>query len=455
MHRLCRSIAVILISLLALPLAVFGQTQWAQGGSIELGQTITGELTTDVQAVGYTFTAEAGTTVTITLRSDDFDSYLSLRDENDIEIAFDDDGAGNLNSRIGPFTLGATGVYTIVATNFGYRLGDEGGGRRTGRFELSVEEAQLQVIEYGQTVEGELTTNEPVMSFTFTGTEGDAVIITMVPLDFDVYDAYIQLLDGDGFGLNFVYASSESGNARIGPFILPQSGNYTIRAGSFGQLLGRFTLSIEQAEVRRIGFDETVEVVFDGSTSTAYFVLEAVFGDVINVVVDGDVDTHLTILDPLSYQVAFDDDSGTSFNPEINNFVIDQKDDYIIVLNLAQPGTTGTAALTVMQSEVLFIDEEPTTLTFTDTVFRQIVRYESDGSPVQLTITSPSGPFSPSIEIPYEERSFSTFFSGSNVEEISAVFTPPPGTISIIINNNNNNNQTEIAVEVTATRLGQ
>lgn len=454
MRQLGRLIGVIFTFLLALPIAVFGQAQWAEGGSIELGQTINGQLTADDQAVGYTFVAEAGTTVTITLRSNDFDAYLSLRDENGLEIAFDDDGAGNLNSRIGPFTFETAGAYTIVATSFGYRLEHSGG---TGRFELSVTEAQSQIIEYGQTVEGEVTADEPEMVFSFAGAEGDEVVITMTPLDFDPFDAYVNLVGTDNFEIGFAYVNVESGNVRMGPVVLPQTGNYIIRAGTFNQFfnqpVGRFTLTLEKVEIQTIAFDETVEVTFDESAAAAYFAFEAALGDVLNLVVDGNVDTNLAVLDSFSYQTAFDEDSGSGFNPQIDNLVINLTGTYNVILSLTQPGSAGTATLTVTQAQVPLLGEKPVTLTFSDTVFRQVVRYESDGNPVRLTVTSLSEAFSPNLEIPYGDETFSgAYFSGSDVQELSAVFTPPPGTINIIINNNS---WSEITVEVTVTRLGQ
>jgi Bacterial pre-peptidase C-terminal domain. len=194
MHQIRRWVSVILIVLLALPLAVFGQAQWAEGGSIELGQTVSGQLTADDQAIAYMLEVEADTTVIITLRSNDFDAYLSLRDADGVEIAFDDDSAGSLNSRIGPLTFETAGTYAIVATSYGYRGGRPGG---TGQFDLTVTEAQQRRIEYGQTFEGELTSNELEAFFAFTGAEGDSVVITLMSGDFD---AYLILL-GPG-GLN-------------------------------------------------------------------------------------------------------------------------------------------------------------------------------------------------------------------------------------------------------------
>lgn len=46
----------------------------------------------------HTLTLEQGQTVTITLSSEDFDSFLVVRSPGGVETS-DDDGAGNLNSR--------------------------------------------------------------------------------------------------------------------------------------------------------------------------------------------------------------------------------------------------------------------------------------------------------------------------------------------------------------------
>ncbi len=69
----------------------------------------------------YRITARAGETVTFTMRSTDFDSYLVLGQMIDGEwsqIAFDDDGAGGNNSRLS-HTFEAAGEYLIRANTVG------------------------------------------------------------------------------------------------------------------------------------------------------------------------------------------------------------------------------------------------------------------------------------------------------------------------------------------------
>lgn len=61
------------------------------------------------------FKMQVGKTYTLDLVSEDFDAYLRLEHDDKGKIAEDDDGAGNLNSRI-VFTPDADGVYRLVVT---------------------------------------------------------------------------------------------------------------------------------------------------------------------------------------------------------------------------------------------------------------------------------------------------------------------------------------------------
>ena len=63
----------------------------------------------------HTFKFVPGSTYTIDLQSIDFDAYLRLEDPSNKQVAEDDDGAGNLNSRI-VFTPQSEGEYRIIVT---------------------------------------------------------------------------------------------------------------------------------------------------------------------------------------------------------------------------------------------------------------------------------------------------------------------------------------------------
>ena len=68
-------------------------------------------------AKGYSFYADEGMAVTITLDSDDFDAYLFLLDADKTILAEDDDSGGGSNSRI-YYVLPYSGLYYVQATQF-------------------------------------------------------------------------------------------------------------------------------------------------------------------------------------------------------------------------------------------------------------------------------------------------------------------------------------------------
>lgn len=72
----------------------------------------------------------AGATVTIDVRSDEFDTLLQVLDAAGTLVGQDDDSGGDLNSRL-TLTLPATGTYRIVVNSAGHE-------RRAGRYILSV-----------------------------------------------------------------------------------------------------------------------------------------------------------------------------------------------------------------------------------------------------------------------------------------------------------------------------
>ncbi|HEY2805159.1 MAG TPA: pre-peptidase C-terminal domain-containing protein [Gemmatimonadales bacterium] len=108
-----------LLLLLAAPLA-------AQERVIRIGQTVSGQLT-GADPVGlrarkapyhvWTMDGRRGQRIVIDLRSDAFDSYLVLRDEEGFVIGSDDDGGGNNNARLHT-VLPRDGRYRIVVTAF-------------------------------------------------------------------------------------------------------------------------------------------------------------------------------------------------------------------------------------------------------------------------------------------------------------------------------------------------
>ncbi len=223
--------------------------------SIEYGEVINDTISGEPYVLEYQFTAAPGDNVIIRLESDDFDSYLRLRDASGSEIAYNDDGAGNLNSLIGPVALTDGGIYTIVASSLG--------GSSAGDFVLSLNSAQLESIAVGEPVTGELTPANGVAYYTLDAAAGDVVSIA-VEADIDTNVAI-----NDPF--NYQIASDEDGgsgnNPELDEVALSNDGTYTIIVGSPFNDVGEFTITVSRAEVPSLN-DGPVTLNFDSSGSS-------------------------------------------------------------------------------------------------------------------------------------------------------------------------------------------
>ncbi len=113
----------------------------------------------------------------------------------------------------------------------------------------------IGTLNYGQTVNGEITTTAFVNTYTFTGKAGDVVTITMRAAASSSLDAYVDLLGPDGSRLAANDDAPKSAglaptDAQIAAFKLPYGGTYTIRATRFGRettsATGTYTLELDK-----------------------------------------------------------------------------------------------------------------------------------------------------------------------------------------------------------------
>jgi hypothetical protein len=235
-----------------------------------------GEITNRRSSEEYEFDGNAGDLVTVTMidtsRDDALDPQLILLDPDGNELARNDDASdtsvGQLNSQIFAYQLPEDGTYTVVATRY---LEDE--GDTEGDYEVSVtlyagEDINTQeqvvegdndfVLEYGETSQGAIDNETFQEEYTFEGSEGDIVTITMIDTsDGDTLDPLLILLDPEGGELtrNDDGNSSVVGqfNSQILNFTLPADGTYTVVATRFSQSTGNtegeYEISLVEGEV--------------------------------------------------------------------------------------------------------------------------------------------------------------------------------------------------------------
>jgi S1-C subfamily serine protease len=116
---------------------------WRRLPPIRLGQTVSGALSTsdilrddNTYADAYVYQGRAGETITITMRSRAFDSWLVVNDPNGPMYEHDDDTGGGNDAQL-TLTLPHSGPYVIVANSV---------GRETGPYTLTVSSGGGRVI---------------------------------------------------------------------------------------------------------------------------------------------------------------------------------------------------------------------------------------------------------------------------------------------------------------------
>ncbi|MDX2163605.1 MAG: DVUA0089 family protein [bacterium] len=412
-----RLVLLALFALFIVPAAAFAQDTIAptDGGSIDLGDSVEGELTLDEPAFAYTLVIEAETFVELRLTSDDFDCYLTLLDEDGDEIAFDDDGAGNLDSSIS--TSLDAGTYTVVAQSYSYRNGQP---TALGDFTLSAQERRVNAIEYGESVNGELSGSQLSVTYNFAGEAGDVIIAEHFS---DDYDSYLTLeLNGSELAFN----DDGAGNldSRIGPFTLPQDGTYTLVVTSLSRSdTGSFEVQLQRVELSEISFGEPVTVELIDAAQPLFFTFAANAGDVISVTVESDADTNLAINDPGNFQVFSDEDSGSGTNPEASAVALNSSGIHTLVIRSSN-GETGEVTITVERATLPTLDDGPVTVSFnSNTVTRTLVFNAEDNTTYRLTMELTQGvEGSPALDITQEGMSV-TYTSANQVRFLSIEFT--------------------------------
>lgn len=428
-------VLVLVFALAALP--IFAQTGTAtptpapagtvgSGDAIALaiGDSVEGELTNENPFVAYTLTVEEETTFAATLSSEDFDCYLVLIDESGVEVAYDDDSAGSLDSRL-TYTA-APGTYTLVAESYSYR---NSSSAAVGPFTLTVREQQINRIEYSQTVEGELTQDSLAVRYVFTGSAGDVIVAQHLS---DAYDSYLTL---EYNGSQLMSDDDSAGNldSRIGPYTLPSTGQYTLVVSSLsGSNTGAYTVTLDRVELESITIGEPTTVEFAPNRSTLFFQFDGQIGDSISVSVDADVDTNLSINDPSNYSIITDEDSGAGRNPEVTELSLSSQGVYTLVLRSVD-GEAGSATVTITRAAIPSLNDGPVTLRFSSSVYNRTVGFTPEsGTTYRLTLDLTSGSQgSPSVDMTQNGYSLG-YTSASYVQRLSFDFTPT-STENIII----------------------
>jgi hypothetical protein len=382
--------------------------------AIRAGQTVNGSLAASDPKLDddshfdlYVYRGRAGERITISMNSSDFDAMLAggptVQSGRVQAVDMDDDGGGGTNARM-EATVPASGVYYFHANSLSggqtgaYTLSVQAGGapvaaadptptpRRTGG------QAQPGTIRSGQTVNGSLAASDPKLGddshydlYTYQGTPGENIEITMTSAAFDAYlgggpgaDEAIEGADTDDDG-----AGGTDARLRVQ---VPASGRYVIRANSLrGDVTGAYTLSVQPAgrvvrrrsrnEPRQTDGDypavrmgqsvtgrlEASDPKLDDGSHYDVFTYTGNPGDEIVITLSStSFDPYLTLARMFGgdvERVAQDDDSGPGNNAQVRA-TLNQTGTYVIMANSFSANETGPYSLIVQRADQVPTSQE-------------------------------------------------------------------------------------------------
>jgi len=246
-----------------------------------------------------------------------------------------------------------------------------------------------------EVIEGNLS--DDIESIKFDGEEGQYVIISV---ESDDFDTVASVYDADFYEIAYNDDSLGGLNSRIGPLLLPYSGDYTLEvsqsyyAADSDDVGGEFVATIEIVSVASLDLDEPIEFALSSDVPSLYYELNVEAGDSYNIMIDSDgaIDTIMQVLSSDGYEFAYDDDSGAGFDAEFNNLIFETPDTYILVVSSISEGLSGEGILTVTRNPVKSLDDGDVTITLNDKVYRDLVVFEGEeGQLITLNLERLSG----------------------------------------------------------------
>lgn len=377
-------------------------------GALDLEATVSGALVGDEilfrdrPLQGWTLEGMAGTRVAVTLVSDQFDTYLFFDGPGFAEPLYDDDGAGDLDSRI-CVELPETGTYRVFAgplyrADPGVRYTLEATVRRAdelcgGSFSVSPRAVAGELVrlaagapEIGVNEEraGTLTgaffhpeSERPLDPWVLRGEPGTFLYVDVVS---DVFDAYLYAW-GEGFD-EIAYADDAGGttNARL-ELTIPADGRVYLFASAFGSGRGDYLIraatnpppleartgapgttatgtGVDPAELEGLGapvgelpFGAEITASLEGSDpaitrgyAKAYEYRGEAGEVVVFEVVSDEFDTYLYLSGPGLGGVLGDDDSAGNLDSRIE-VTLPETGTYTVVVSALGEGATGVFRL--------------------------------------------------------------------------------------------------------------
>jgi hypothetical protein len=231
---------------------------------------------------------------------------------------------------------------------------------------------QANPIDFGQTVEGELTSPDERQNWVFEGMMGQVINVELTGPQIDPYlalygpDEQLVMTDDD---------SGENFNAQMHRVLLHQSGRYRIQVSSASLATGSYRLTLSEADLprREIAYGEMVEGRVESDLGERW-VFDGSQDDVVSINMSSqEIDPVLDVYGPFGELVGGDDDAGTGLNASIEALVLPHDGSYTIVARSFY-GESGPYTLSMFRVEIT----EPGPINLGDTVTALLENSDGD-----------------------------------------------------------------------------
>jgi hypothetical protein len=334
------------------------------------------QATFDSMAGVYGFSGTAGSLVDISVTTDPgLDSVLILTDANLTEVL--SSGTGALTG----VSLPAAGDYVVlVLPRFG-PIESLGGGYILALAQEGAESGETvsepasgpQQITYGETVSGVIDDATVSRLYTFTGTAGETVRVTMKAVGSSL-DCYLELQDANG---TVIEANDDinPGVVRDSQILaeLPADGTYQVLASRYvgpdaEPTSGSYELTLERGDDAVVGgvspvtipitYNESIVGEINDEQYLLFYVFDGTAGDVVTISIDnlsGNLDSVLYLYQSVGAgwaELASNDDSpsGNTYAALLSNITLPQTGKYLIAVSrygLERENTFGTFSITL------------------------------------------------------------------------------------------------------------
>jgi hypothetical protein len=342
----------------------------------------------------YSVQARAGEQITVSLTSDQFDTYIMIRGPGDFVEDNDDAPGQGTNSQL-TITAPAAGTYQVIATSFqagetgDYRLRIESGaaanpvvqtrppaGSRPSGVSVSQAIPRTQAVSgpalvVGRTVNGQLAATDAALpngaytdTFQIAGRSGQRLELQLTSNAVDP----LLMIEGPGLSAsNDDDTENGTTNSRL-IVTLPQSGTYTVRATSYRPSeTGNYQLTVRdagsqpvasaanlQASANSISLGQIAsgdlrqgdEALQSGEFADR-FTFNGVAGQRVRIsMVSPDIDSYLMLISPNGNQEE-NDDAAAGVTDSRLDAVLSEDGPYTIVATSYRPEESGSYSLSV------------------------------------------------------------------------------------------------------------